>query len=34
MGTKEALGTALERKLNRDTGIALRIPEGENAIRR
>ena len=34
MGTKEALGTALERKLNRDTGIALRIPEGENEIRR
>ena len=34
MGTKEALGTALERKLNRDTGIALRIPEVENAIRR
>ena len=34
MGTKEALGTALERKLNRDTGIALRIPEDENAIRR
>ena len=34
MGTKEALGTALERKLDRDTGIALRIPEGENAIRR
>ena len=25
MGTKEALGTALERKLNRDTGIALCI---------
>ena len=34
MGTKEALGAALERKLNRDTGIALRIPEDENAIRR
>ena len=34
MGTKEALGTALERKLTRDTGISLRIPEGENAIRR
>ncbi|MBR0067951.1 MAG: exodeoxyribonuclease V subunit alpha [Kiritimatiellae bacterium] len=34
MGTNEALGTALERKLNRDTGIALRIPEDENAIRR
>ena len=34
MGTKEALGTALERKLNRDTGIALRIPEGENEVRR
>ncbi|MBQ6140572.1 MAG: exodeoxyribonuclease V subunit alpha [Kiritimatiellae bacterium] len=26
MGTKEALGTALERKLNRDTGIAMGIP--------
>ena len=34
MGTKEALGTALERKLTRDTGISLRIPEGENTIRR
>ena len=34
MGTKEALGTALERKLTRDTGISLRIPEGENEIRR
>ena len=34
MGTKEALGIALEWQLNRDTGIALRIPEVENAIRR